>query len=133
MLGVISPIDVDRTWEICGPMIKKSLKNGESNYTLDDIKENIKNGSFQLWAWAENNSIIACAVTRISVYSARKLCSVMYVGGSGLKFWRNAGVNAIADWAKKNGCNDMEGYVRKGWVRVLPDWRTAWITIRRSL
>lgn len=133
MLGAIAKADVERTWVICAPLLKKSLKNGESNYTLEDIKDRILAGVFQLWAWVENNTIIACAVTTVFVYPAKKICSVMYVGGYGLKFWKENGVGGIENWAKLNGCSDIEGYVRKGWLRVLPQWRTAWITIRRSL
>lgn len=133
MLGVISPPDIDRTWSVCSPMLARAMKNGESNYSMSDIKTRLRDGRFQLWAWAENNKIIACAVTEILIFPTRKICSVLYVGGQGLKIWRKTAVNTVAEWAKKNGCTDMEGYVRKGWLRILPDWRTAWTTIRRSL
>lgn len=133
MLGVISPPDIDRTWCICAPLLEKSMRKGDDDYTMEDIKSGLKQGLYLLWAWAENNKIICCCVTGFIFYPRKKICSVMMVGGSGLKLWKGAGIDTIAVWAKKNGCSDMEGYVRLGWVRILKDWRVIWTTIRRSL
>ncbi len=132
-LGVIGRADVERTWPICSPLLEKAMRRGDKDYTMEDIKDGIKDGKYLLWAWEEGNRIICCAVTSFMFYPRKKICSVMMVGGSGLKLWKGPGIDTIADWAKKNGCSDMEGYVRKGWLRVLTNWRPLWTTVRRSL
>ncbi len=134
MLGAISKNDIDRAWRICSPLLDKSLRKGDGDYTLEDIKKGLKEGGFQLWAWAEEDRIICCGVTGIVIYPQKKVCAVMMVGGQGLRLWRNEAQDIIADWARKNGCSDLEGYVRKGWLRVLlPQWRVLWTTVRRKL
>lgn len=133
-LGVIPTADIDRSWFICGPMLDKAIKNGSDPYTLEDYKNGLKAGTHQLWTWVENDKILCCAITRINTYPSTKILSLPVIGGSALKMWKEPAQKIIADWAKKNGCSEMEGYaIRKGWLRVLPNWKAVWVTIRRSL
>ena len=132
--GVLTGDQINQTWHICCPLLEKVLKkSGEGNFEIEDVKKFIDRGVFQLWAWIEEDKILACAVTEIITYPRRKICSVMMVGGSGLHIWKKEAVDMVADWGRKNGCTDIEGYVRRGWLKILKDWRVAWITIRRSL
>lgn len=132
-LGVIPAADVGRTWFLCEPMLAKAMKNGECAYTLPEIKDGCERGVFHLWAWVEDKQIACCGVTHIQDFPSRKICSLMLVGGGKLRSWLKPAFEIMAEWAKRNGCSDMEGYARKGWLRVLPEWRQCWITIRRSL
>lgn len=133
MLGVIPAKDIDRTWHLCRPLIARAMKNGDNVYTIEDIKKGLETGVFQLWTWVENLTIVCCAVTCINNYPSKRICSLMIIGGRGLKMWKESAQKIMVDWAKKNGCTEMEGYARKGWLRVLPEWRPVWTTIRRSL
>lgn len=133
MLGVISPADIDRTWSLCAPMLKKAVRK-ENPYTLEEYKQGLKDGTFQLWTWVENNKIICCGITTILTFPSKKICSMPIVGGTYLKIWKEESQRIIAEWAKRNGCAIIEGYAsRKGWLRVLPNWKPVWITIHRSL
>lgn len=133
MLGVIKPAEIDMTWHVCGPMLGKAWRK-DNPYTLEDYKAGLKNGAFQLWAWVENNKIACCGITCIITYPTTKICSLPIIGGSALKMWKESAQQIIADWAKKNGCSEMEGYaMRRGWLRALPNWRPVWTTIRRTL
>lgn len=133
-LGVISPNDVDRTWHICGPMLDKALKRSATGYTLEDYKEGIKDGMFQLWTWVEDHKILCCGVTEIRNYPTMRILTLPIIGGSALKMWKESAQETMAQWGRKNGCSEMEGYAaRKGWLRALPNWKPVWITIRRSI
>ena len=133
MLGVIPPAQIDRAWPVCEPMLAKAWIK-DNLYTLEDYKKGLKEGAFQLWTWVEDNKIACCGITCVVVYPTTKICSIPIVGGSALKMWKDAAQQVIADWAKKSGCSQMEGYaIRHGWLRVLPNWRPVWTTIRRAI
>lgn len=133
MIGVIPQADIDRTWAICGPMLAKAVRK-ENPYTLEDYKKGLKTGAFQLWAWIENNKIACCGITCILNYPTKKILSLPVVGGAALKMWKEPAQKVMAEWGKKNGCEKMEGYaIRKGWLRVLPNWKPVWTTIQRDL
>lgn len=133
MIGVISPTDIDRAWFLCSPMLGKAMRK-DNPYTLEDYKSGLKSGAFQLWTWIENNKITCCGITCILNYPTKKICSLPIIGGASLKMWKEPAQEVIANWAKSNGCSEMEGYaIRKGWLRALPNWRPVWTTIRRSL
>lgn len=133
MLQTVQAKDIDKTWDICAPMLKKALRK-ENPLTLEEYKDGLKRGTHQLWVWVEKNKILCSAITCIVNYPSKKFCSVPLVGGAALKMWKEPAIEIIAGWAKSLGCSDMEGYaLRKGWLRVLPKWRPVWTTIHRSL
>lgn len=133
MLGVIKREDIDRTWVLCSPLLEKAMKRCAGDYSMDDIKDGLEKGHYLLWAWADNMKIVCCAVTSFIIYPRNKICSVMMIGGGGLKTWKGIAVDTIAEWAKRNGCSDLEGYDTRCWLRILPNWRPLWTVIRRKL
>lgn len=133
MLTGIPAGRVASVWPAVAPMLARALDHGQGDYGLDDIRALLLDRSCQLWAWIEDGAIAACCVTTIIVYPRRKVCGLMLVGGKGLARWLDAAQPVIAAWARAQGCTQLEGYARKGWLRVLKDWRTAWTQIRRDI
>ena len=39
----------------------------------------------------------------------------------------------IMAWGKANGCVELEGYARKGFMRVLTGWVFGWTFIRKPI
>lgn len=124
---------VDRTWEITALLIDKAIQTTDCDFDIDDVHSRILNKEAQLWAWIEGDEITACFVTTILINPKRKICSVPLIGGTGLKIWRKGVDETLGTWAKAQGCEYLEGYARKGWLRVLKDWFIVSTTIRRKL
>lgn len=87
----------------------------------------------QLWTVWREKELAAIAVTQIKIYPRMKVCAVNFVAGEGRDDWLHFN-EVIAEWAKARGCSHFEGYMRKGWERVLgDDWERCWLTMRKEL
>ena len=132
MLKGIVAKDVPSVWEKVAPMIQRAIDKGNGDENIYDVRTEIDKRNAQLWVNEVNGEIIAAAVTKILVKPRKKICSLAYVGGEGLKEIINLQGDMVK-WAKDNGCSCFEGYARKGWTRVLKDWRIVWTTIRMEI
>lgn len=120
-------------WILCAPLIDKAIQRTDCDFDIDDIYQKALTKDCQVWAWIDGGKITACFVTTLLIHPKRKICSVPLIGGAGLSVWRNGVDEVLGKWAKEQGCEYLEGYARKGWLRVLKDWSTISTTIRRKL
>ena|SRR5690606_217930 len=73
----------------------------------------------------------AVCVTHFSTYPTRRVCGLLLVAGQDRESWLHF-QETIGRWAKENGCAELVGYARKGWLRVL-DWTPDYTYIRKKL
>lgn len=132
MLQGIVTDEIDTVWAICSGLLQKVIDRDQKDFLVDDIHELLKSRDMQLWVWRARNKITACLVTKIVNYPRRRVCQMPYIAGADMKDWL-ACEPIITAWAKENGCSQLEGFARKGWLRVLPHWRVVWTTIRKDI
>lgn len=132
LLGIASE-RLPKLWHLCAPLIDKAVQSIESDYDIDDVYQRALAKDCQVWAWVESGQITACFVTEIIIRPKRKILTVPLIGGSGLKVWRRGVDETLGEYGKYHGCEYMEGYARKGWLRILKNWFTVSTTIRRKL
>lgn len=113
---------VDRFWPLAEPYIKRALDHTRGEFTPADIKSLCKDKVIQLWLVSEGERIIAAATTEIVVYPSAKHCRVATLGGSRAVEWLQLLFFVLDEWAKEQGCDAMEAFVRKGFVRILADY-----------
>ena len=132
MLVGVKNTDIDLVWSIVAPMIQRAIDKSEHDYSIDDVYHHLCQRNMQLWYWVGDCGIIACMVSVIASYPNRKVCQLPFIGGKGLRIWIHA-EPIIAAWAKEQGCTQLEGFCRQGWVRVLKNWRVVWQTMRKDI
>lgn len=120
-------------WPFAADFIEKARTANADDYSLAEIYAELERKDAQLWVWAENNAITAAGITKITVYYNKKVCGLPYIGGKDVLKWLSAAETVISEWARAQGCTVMEGYARKGWLRVLPHWKPDWTRVRKSL
>jgi hypothetical protein len=132
LMGVQSEL-LPKYWHMLAPLIDRAVQSTECDYDIDDVYKRALTKECQVWAWIEENEVCACFVTEIIIRPKRKILTVPLIGGRGLKAWRNGVDETLGAYGKSHGCEYMEGYARKGWLRVLSNWFTVSTTIRRKL
>jgi len=100
-------------------------------HTICDVLDNLLNRDWQLWL-AHDDGIKAVCITQIQVYPRQKRCRIMLVAGEGMDGWLPF-EEAIADWARTQGCDKLVGELRKGWQRKLKHWKFMNIVAERKL
>jgi len=112
MIG-IKVKDIESVWGEVRPLIESALDYGDGKFTAQSIKRSLKKKEMQLWMEGQN-----VGVTRIDIYPAKKVCTVMFGAGFDLSVFEN-GIKVIEAWAREKGCDSIEIWGRKGWIRIL--------------
>lgn len=134
MLKGIPFTDIDGVWTTVSPWVQQSIDKSQHDYELDDILFRLYERDMQLWVWYEEEEIVACCVTTIIKWPRKKICSMPIIGGKAMNKWLTPEVEELfVQWAREQGCSQMEGYCRDGWLRLLPHWNKVWTTMRRSI
>lgn len=115
----IPPALVDRFWHYAEPYIKRALDHTSGEFLVEDLKRFCKDNYVQLWLVAEGNRVVAAVTTEVVVYPQRKHLRVITLAGSKAPEWTGQVDTILNDWARSQGCNAMEAFVRKGYVPIL--------------
>ena len=106
-------------WHYAEPYIKRALDHTSGELRPEDLKKLCENRSTQLWLIVKNNRVIAASTTEIVTYPRRKHCRIITLAGSGADEWTRSLDETLSEWAKAQGCQSLEAYVRKGYVPKL--------------
>lgn len=119
-------------WPLIKSFVESGCENSCGRYTVEGMARNLESGVWDLWViWQDSlereNKIRAVVCTQIyKEISGIKVCSICFTAGEHRQEWIHL-LYDLEQWAKKNGCDKIEAWVRKGWVKDLvgPDDYTA--------
>lgn len=113
---------VEHFWKLAEPYIKRALDHANGEFTPANIKSFCKDKVIQLWLINEGEKVIGACTTEIVNYPQKRYCRVVTLGGSKAKDWMGDLDIILCEWAKQQGCQGLEAYVRKGFVPVLASY-----------
>lgn len=105
-MSVVAELERCRAW------IEAALRYCGGTHDFDDVFNAVLDGRMQLWPTTRG-----CAVTEIVVYPKKKLLNVFLAAGELDQV--TGGIEAVAAWAKAQGCDGMIMSGRRGWERIL--------------
>lgn len=79
---------------------------------------------------AASDHVEALAVTQLSAED--KSCVVVLCAGNDRKRWVHF-IALLENYARNEGCKAMTIHARKGWMRVLPDYRLSRVILKKEL
>lgn len=83
--------------------------------------------------WVAIDGVVKMAlVTELIDTSQGRECFLRLIGGYDRGEWLPFLANVI-EWARAQGCVALEGTMRPGWERVLPDWKKTAVVLRREI
>jgi hypothetical protein len=129
--GVLST-ELDATLPFVENWIKDGVNSMRGRMGYEDMIELLRKGQCQLWVAGKGDKIQACLITEIVIYYRRKICCLRICVGHNRYLWQSYMKN-LEDWAISQGCNGMEAIARKGWSRILKDWKTTHYFIEKDL
>lgn len=87
---------------------------------LYDVYVSLQQSKMQLWiAFNDDKEIVGCQITSITDYPSRRVLTSLFTGGKILREWRDEMMSLLLRWAEDNECTGIEGYGRKGWIKML--------------
>lgn len=128
----VPPEHIAKVWPVAGPMLERCYKRGVLGATFEELVEDIGKDLAQVWVAFEGETIFAAAATTLETTRDAKFCYVRACGGKNVREWVHL-LAGIEDFAKAEGCDAVRVHGRKGWARLLPEYREPTITIEKRL
>ena len=128
-IEVVPKSAIDMIWDQVKDLISKTDDNV---LTADDVKQYLKNGTYTLWVAIDGGKPIAAMTTEFAYYPRDKVCRVVTLAGKRMKDWIHH-LDDVENWAKEQGCSYIDMYGRRGWLKVLTDWKEDSILLRKKL
>lgn len=102
--------------------------------SLNKLVNGLRDSRMQLWFVIEGESLpSACVVTEIMDYTDTKLCNVVLASGGGnARKWTPFVIEKIEGFARENGCEGVEIFGRKGWLKLLPDYEVEHYVLKKE-
>ena len=111
---------IDAVWDSVKDFLTPAVKVTNGSYMLYDVYAAIKAERMQLWiAFNDEREVLGCEVTSITDYPSRRVLTSVFTGGRKINLWKNEMMGILVQWAEDNQCTAIEGYGRKGWIRML--------------
>lgn len=132
MIYHVSMNNIPAAWGETEPLLQKAINVSQHDYDTNDVYHELFTGKMQLFVWVPEKAITAILITRISNRPRKKVCELPFIAGTDMKLWLEF-EPYIVKFAQEQGCSELEGYCRDGWLRVLKNWRKVWTTMRREI
>ena len=118
------PVDhIDNVWDSVKGFLTPAVKVTNGRYMLYDVYVSLKSANMQLWiAFGEDLEVIGCEVTAITNYPSRRVLTSLFTGGRNIRHWKDPMMAVLVRWAEDNECTTIEGYGKKGWLRMLDSY-----------
>ena len=127
-LQLIPTEHIGLCWRLGEEFIAKGCTGDD---TTESLREACMNGEAQLWfAWSDH--LEAALVTTVMDTPKGRVCLFLSFGGKDMSRWLGL-LDEIETWAKKQGATITRTFGRKGWGRVLKDYRPRYYVYEKEL
>ena len=129
---LLEPEDVAYVWEEVVPLLARVAPHTEGEMEPDDYIEPLTHGDMQLWVVVENKRVNAALVTQIIPYPQKKVLRLISLAGDNFQDIKDF-LEMVEVFALKNGSTALEMWGRKGWKKLLSDWKDSYIVYTKDL
>ena len=131
-VALILPEDVEVVWPHVENHIERSAARAEGELTPADYLAFLINGQMHLWVAIEDKNVIAAMVTQVIVYPRKRVLRIIAIGGEGMERWKQF-FPMLENFAASLNCTSLEAWGRKGWKKILKDWKSSYIVYTYDL
>ena len=121
---------LDEYWSLVEFMLREGLKHDGEPMNIEDLKEGIKEGAFQLFTMFGSDDgirykVFGVFVTRIMILPNYKQCEVILLKGEKRELWQDEAAEMIEHLAIQNDCKRVAVHARPGWQKFLEgkEWK----------
>ena len=129
---LLDPEDVEYVWDKVEPILARVVSRSEGELETEDILDLVTEGRMQLWIVAEDKEIIAALVTQIITYPQKKVLRLVSLAGEDFNKFKHF-LDMVQSFAIRKGCTALELWGRKGWKKLLPEWKSEYIVYTKDI
>jgi hypothetical protein len=138
----IDPARVSDFWPHVGPLIEAAMRRGRIT-DLAAVERAVFAGDALVWIAWDGATIKAAAVTQLSTVDDARFCTVVACASGRSRPSSRAKTHDRDQWlpllagleryAREEKCKAMRIFGRRGWERVLPDYKPARVLLEKEL
>lgn len=106
------------------------LRAGEMS--MAEMLRLLNERSFLLWLVWDGTEIAGAVVTEVAVTINGKVCVIVAMAGKDRARWLHL-TRQLEDYARTQDCRAMRLYGRRGWKRVMRDYRETRVILEKDL
>ena len=130
MLSTLQSHEIEGKWYEIEPFIKRVLNKIDLYYTVDNIKKSLLRAEMQLWTSLEGTQIKSVCITQIQIHPKYKFLDIVLLAG---QMDSVEHLTQVEQWGKSQGCTKVKITGRRGWKRLLPDYKEELIKLEKEL
>ena len=121
-VDLIEPSYVPKVWPYAEPLLRPAIGRTGGRLSSETVYSWLCAGRFQLWMVRPTPTAL---VTEIRTFpTGLMVFTVLLLGGSDYRDWLWLWPK-LEEWAAERGCTKADMAGRKGWLRVLKDWKAT--------
>jgi hypothetical protein len=102
-------------------------------HRLETVLDMLHEGDAQLWCIVRDRKPLAIAITVIELGDIKKACTIWLCAGEDVEALTRMLHGHIEPWAVSLGCGCIKIVGRKGWRKLLPDFKTRYLILEKPL
>ena len=130
-LVCVHPSQVPLVWPAVRALVLSAVLRTDLSHS-SDIEDDVLSGKSQLWVAFVDGRIEAAAATLLRRTDRHLVCILTALGGANRAAWLPL-LQRVEAWAKAEGAARFRIYGRKGWARVLRNYRVSNVVLERAL
>ena len=99
---------------------------------VDGLRRELVAARLLLWLVWDGDKIKGAVVTELAETVSGRICVIVAMGGADRSRWLHL-LKELEDYARRESCRTMRLYGRKGWKRVLRDYRETRVILEKGL
>jgi hypothetical protein len=127
----IDPARISEFWPHVSPLIRAAMERGAIT-DFGEVSDAVLAGSALVWIAWSGATIEAAAVTQLNTVGGARFCTIVACGGRRRDEWLPL-LAGLERYAKAESCKAMRIFGRRGWERLLPDYKSARILLEKKL
>jgi len=121
----VDPARAKEIWPYVGPLIKLAIDRGFSDFSA--IEANVFDGLHLIWLAWDGKKIRGVALTGL----VGDACEIIAAAGERKQFMHL--ISVLEDYARAENRKRMRIIGRKGWKRLLPEYKQTAVVLERTL
>jgi len=131
-ISIINQNEVEAVWPFVIEHLERAVAFSNGEIETKDFLPLLLDEEMQLWVAVGDGECVAAMVTQIIIYPRKKIMRVIAIGGRDMKIWMK-NIDMLENFALAMGCTELEAWTKRGFLRVLKDWKMSHIVIKKDL
>lgn len=124
--------EIGELWPTVRPLLVEALNYHTPGCAPFQVKANLENGEWRLLVVEDAGRVIAAGCLHIVELPLTRQCRFELFGGERMAEWLPL-LTDVEEWAISQGCTSFRLFGRRGWARILDDWRETAVVLEKDI